>query len=207
MAQSNSEHTTTSQGVRTALVVMLVLIFGGIIFFMAYSHLPRAGGGNSNTTSDLVTPTVIVTNPVSSLTLNCSVIVNGVQITVTQVQQARSFSDVGNCDQFPTTQCFTGAQQAGSSSDVSNRTGPYTVRVYMQAKNNGQAPIGIDFSTQAKLLLPGGRTVSPQVMSISPVMMPDTTQSGFFDFPVQNPVSLTALTLHLDAHTVVSFGS
>lgn len=183
MSQSNSERAMASRGAATALAVMLILMFSGIIFFMAYSHLPRAGAGNSNTTSDLVTPTVAMTRPIGSLTLNRNVVVNGVQITVTQVQQAAGFSDV--------------QQQAG----------PYTVRVYVQTKNSGQAPVGINFSAQARLLLPDGRAISPRVMSISPVMMPHVTQVGFFDFPVQKPVSLRTLTLHLDTQMVISFDS
>src|SRR3989442_222562 len=128
MSQLNNEHISNSRRVWVALSVVLVLVLAMLGFFIAYSHLPRAGGANSGTSSDLVTPTAVLTDAVGTLTVNRSIDFNGAHITVMQVQEAGAFSD----DQ--------------------KHAGAYTVRVYLRAKNAGRAAVGINYPADARLL-------------------------------------------------------
>jgi hypothetical protein len=182
MSQINNQHVSTSRGMRVALGMVLVLTLAVLGFFIAYSHLPRAGGPNSGTSSDLVTPTAVLTNAVGMLTVNRSIDFNGAQITVMQVQEAGAFSD--------------DKKQAGA----------YTVRVYLQAKNGGQVPVGINYPSDARLLLPGGQTAAPLFLAIAPVVLPGQMQDGFLDFPLSSKVALSSLILRFGSGAVVAFG-
>ncbi len=182
MSQLDSEHSSDSNGTRTTLVVLVVAIIGVVILFMLYSHLPRANPAQG-TSSDLVTPTPQMTNPVSSVTLNRVVNVEGVDITITQVQQAGNFSDL---------------QGHGS---------PYTLRVYIQTHNGGQEPISIDFPANTRLLLPGGKTIAPKLISVSPLNLPKTTQAGYLDFPLQQTAQISGMVLRFDSKTSVPFAT
>jgi hypothetical protein len=170
------------RGLWVTLGLVLLLTFGFLGLVMLYSHLPRASV-STNTSSDLVTPTVGATNLVSTLNINHTATVSGLEITVQQARQATSFSDLRKHDS------------------------PYIVRVYVQVKNNGQTAVGIPFASQVKLLLPDGETVKPQLVTVAPTTMPDTTETGYLDFPVQNTVSLSQLALWFDNNTTVSFGN
>lgn len=181
MAELNNEHNSESRGVRIALGIVLVSVVAMLVFFIAYSHLPRANP-NSGTSSDLVTPTAVLTNPVDTLTVNRSIDFNGVHITVIQVQEAGSFSD------------------------DSKHGGPYSVRVYLQAKNGGQTPVGISYTSDVRLLLPNGQTSTPLFLNIVPVVLPGQMQNGFLDFPVSSKVTLSSLTLRFGSGAAVAFG-
>ncbi len=182
MSQIDSKHPTNPNGTRTTLWVLVVAIVGVVILFMFYSHLPRANT-DAGTTSDLVTPTPQMTNPVSAITLNRVVNVDGVDITIMQVQQAAGFTD------------------------VSQHSSPYTLRIYIQTHNGGQEPIGINFTTNARLLLPDGKAVAPRLISVSPVTMPKSTQVGYLDFPLQNKAQISDMVLRFDNNTTVSFAT
>src|SRR2546422_8316580 len=104
MTQTNEKEQATSRGIRRALVVMLLLMLGMVAFFIAYSHLPRAGTGN--TVNDLVTPTAAMSHPVGTLTVGRSVDYAGLRMTVPLVEEAGGFSN----DQ--------------------KKSGPYTLRVH-----------------------------------------------------------------------------
>jgi hypothetical protein len=178
MSQFESEHFSDDNGTRKTLWILVAAIIGVIILFMLYSHLPRANA-NNGTFSDAVTPVPAMTNPVGSVTLNRAVTVDGVNLTIQQVQQAGNFSD------------------------LRKHTSPYTLRIYLQAHNGGQEPIGINFSSSARLLLPDGNVVAPKLISVSPVTMPKATQAGYLDFPLQNAVPISELVLRFDNNTNV----
>ncbi len=181
MSELNNEHVSTSRGVRVALGIVLVLVGAVLVFFIAYSHLPPANP-SSGTSSDLVTPPAVLTNPVDTLTVNRSIDFNGAHITVMQVQEAGSFSD------------------------DSKQAGAYTVRVYLEAKNGGQAPVGINYLSDARLLLPNGQTSTPLFLNITPVVLPGQMQDGYLDFPVNSKVTLSSLMLRFGSGTEVAFG-
>jgi len=181
MSQLNNEHIASSRGVRVALGIVLVLVVAVLVFFIAYSHLPPANP-SQGTSSDLVTPLPVLTNSVGTLTVNRSVDFNGAHITVMQVQEAASFSD--------------DAKQGGA----------YTVRVYLEAKNGGQAPVGINYISDVRLLLPSGQTSAPLYLNIAPVVLPGQLQDGYLDFPVSSKVTLPSLTLRFGSGAMVVFG-
>lgn len=178
MSQLDSERASDSNGTRTPLVVLVVAMIVVVILFMFYSHLPRANSADG-TSSDLVTPTPQMTNPINSVTLNRVVNVEGVDITVNQVQQAGNFTD------------------------LQGHASPYTLRVYVQTHNGGQDPISVDFTTKTRLQLPNGQVIAPTLITVSPLNLPKTSQVGYLDFPLQQSVQTSNMVLHFDSKTSV----
>jgi hypothetical protein len=182
MSQLNGEHPRGTNGTRTILVVFVVAIISVIALFMLYSHFPRANPAQG-TFSDFTTPVATVNNPISVLTVNRSIMVSGLQLTIKKVQQAGSFSD------------------------ATKHSGRYTVRVYLETHDPGQEPADVDFVNRMRLLLPDGQAIAPEVLTIYPLTMPKASQKGFIDFPVQNTVQLAAVMLRFDSDTTVSFAA
>ncbi len=132
----------------------------------------------------VVLPTVTATNFVGTMLVNRSFDYNNVHYTVARVSQASAFSD----DHKP--------------------AGVYTVRVEMQAHSDSslQSPIGIDYPSLVRLVLPDGQSISPKLVSLAPLILPGGSQSGFFDFPVNTQVVLSTLMLKMGNKTTVAFG-
>ena len=132
---------------------------------------------------DTVGPTVTATNFVGTLTVNRSFDYDNVHYTVASVSQASAFSD----DLKP--------------------AGVYTVRVDMQANSDSslQNPIGINYSSLVRLVLPDGQSISPKLVSLAPLFLPGGSQSGYFDFPVNSQVVLSTLVLKMGNETTVAF--
>jgi hypothetical protein len=132
---------------------------------------------------DTVGPTVTATNFVGTLAVNRSFDYNNVHYTVARVTQASAFSD----DHKP--------------------AGVYTVRIDVQASSdsNLQNPIGINYPSLVRLVLPDGQIISPKLVSLSPLVLPGGSQSGFFDFPVNTQVVLSTLVLKMGNETTVVF--
>jgi hypothetical protein len=162
--------------VRVALALLIIGFFVVISFF-----LPSEGDSN-NVTGDPVNVTVVVTHPMDSISVNRSVDFNGVHITITQVEEAAKFSD----DRKP--------------------GGNYVVRVHLQERNTGQNVVGIDYATLATLRLPGGEEIEPKLVGLSPAVLPNQVETGYIDFPVATPLSLSSLTLRLGDTSGVAFG-
>ncbi len=182
MSEMNGEHPPATNGTRTLLIVFVVAVISVIALFMVYSHFPAANPARG-TFNDFTTPLATPNNPISALAVNRSVTVSGLLLTITNVQQAGSFSD------------------------AKKHTGRYTVRVYLRVHNPGQDPTDIDFIHRIHLLLPGGQVIDPQVLAISPLTMPQASQAGFIDFPIQNTVQLTDAMVRFDANTTVPFAA
>ncbi len=180
MSQLNGEHPRATNGTRTTLIVFVVAIISVIALFMVYSHFPPANPAQG-TFNDFTTPIATVNNPISALTVNRSITVSGLQLTITR------------------------AQQAGSFSDARKHTGRYTVRIYLRVHNPGQDPMNLDFIHRIHLLLPDGEVIAPQVLAIVPLTMPKASQAGFIDFPIQNTVQLQGVVVRFDSNTTVSF--
>jgi hypothetical protein len=127
---------------------------------------------------------VTAKNLVSTLTVNHSFDYNNVHYTVARVLQASAFSD----DHKP--------------------AGVYTVRVEMHEHSDSslQSPIGIEYPTLVRLVLPDGQSISPKLVSLSPLILPGGSQSGFMDFPVNTQVDLSTLMLRMGNETIVAFG-
>jgi hypothetical protein len=166
---------------RRAWVAVAIAI---IAFLVVISFFLPHESDSSTFVGETITPTVTVTNLVGTLTVNRSAVYNNVHFTVTKVSQAAAFSD----DRKP--------------------AGVYTVRVELQASSasSNQAPIGINYASLVKLVLPDGQAVSPKLVSLAPVFLPNQTQSGYMDFPVNSQVDLSSLMLRLGNGTMVAFG-
>ncbi len=163
--------------VRVAIALAIIAILAVLSFFAP----PEKDA--SNVTGDTLPETVTVTHPVSTLSVNRGIDYNNVHITVTQVAEAASFSD------------------------DSKHGGVYTVRVEMQAQNMGkaQAPVGIDYASLARLVLGNGQVISPKLVDIAPVILPNTPQSGYIDFPVASQVDLSSLAFRMGSGDIVVF--
>ena len=166
---------------RRAKVILALAIIAGAVVISFF--LPPEGDAN-NVTGDLaVTPTVAVTNPVGTLTVNRGALLSGIQITITQVQEAKAFSN------------------------DHKRAGVYTVRVNVQTLNSGQTAIGVDYASQVRLVLPDGQVIFPKLISVAPVSLPNQKQDGFFDFPVATQLDLSSLVLRLGTTATVAFSA
>ena len=132
---------------------------------------------------DTVGPTVAATNSVGTLTVNRSFDYNNVHYTVAQVTQASAFSD------------------------DHKRAGVYTIRIVMLAHSDSslQNPVGINYPSLVRLVLPDGQSISPKLVSLAPLFLPGGSQSGFFDFPVNNQVTLSTLVLKMGNETSIAF--
>jgi hypothetical protein len=163
---------------RAKIILALAVIAIAVI---ASFFAPPEGDSNNVTGDQAVTPTVSIVNPVGSLMVNRSGVLSGVQVTVTQVQEAKAFSNDRKL------------------------VGAYTVRVYVHTLNSGQAPAGVDYASQVRLVLSDGQVIVPKYIAVAPVLLPNQKQDGFFDFPVASRVDLSTLMLRLGTGTTVAF--
>jgi hypothetical protein len=165
---------------RVWVILAIAIIAFAVVLSFFLPHEQTA----STLVGDVTTPSVAVTNLVSTLTVNRSVDFNNVHFTVTKVSQAAAFSD------------------------DPKRIGAYTIRVEMQAKSESgdQAPIGINYPSLVRLLLRNGQAISPKLVSLAPVVLPTQEQSGYIDFPVNTHVDLSSLMLRLGNETTIPFG-
>ena len=159
-----------------ALAAIALLVLIVVVFF------PRERD-STIVIGDTVGPTVTATNFVGTLVVNHSFDYNNVHYTVARVTQASAFSD----DHKP--------------------AGVYTVRVDMLAHSNSslQNPMGINYPSLVRLVLPDGQSISPKLVSLAPLFLPGGSQSGFFDFPVNTQVVLSTLALKMGNETTVAF--
>jgi hypothetical protein len=178
MPQLQTKRPILSSKARTSLGVAII----AIAVFLALRYAPPEGDSNNVTGDQAETPTVSVTNLQQTLAVNRQIEYKGVRITITDVMIASKFSD----DRKP--------------------AGAYTIRVLVQTKNEGQVPVGINYSSIAQLMQPNGEVIGPKLISISPVELPNRPQSGFFDFPTTTRIPLSSLTLRLDNTVEVPFG-
>jgi hypothetical protein len=180
MAQTQNKeriHLSPRARVILALATIALLVIIVVFFF------PRERD-STIIVGDTVGPTVTATNFIGTLVVNRSFDYNNVHYTVARVSQASAFSD----DHKP--------------------AGAYTVRVEIQAHSDSslQNPIGIDYPSLVRLVLPGGQAISPKLVSLAPLILPGGSQSGFFDFPVNSRVVLSTLMLKMGNETKVAFG-
>jgi hypothetical protein len=177
MPQLQTKPPILSSRARASIGVAII----ALAVFLALRYAPPEGEAN-NVTGDLpATPTVSITNLQQTVVVKRDISYKGVQIYVTDVMLASKFSD------------------------DRKRSGTYTIRVLLQTKNSAQVPIGIDYASITRLVLPGGQTIEPKYVSVKPVELPNRPQSGFIDFPVAQPVDLSLLALRFDSATEVPF--
>lgn len=166
---------------RAKVIIALVII--GIAVVLAF-FAPSEGDSN-NITGDTIPATLTVTNLVGSMTVNRGADYNHVHFTVANVLLASKFSD------------------------DRKRIGNYTIRVHLsiQTDKGQQSPVGIDYAAIARLQLANGQLIAPKLVNMSPNVLPNQTFTGFIDFPVDAPVTLSSLTLQLGSSSPVPFSS
>lgn len=164
---------------RAKVIIALVII--GIAVVLAF-FAPSEGDSN-NITADTIPATLTVTNLIGSLTVNRGADYNHVNITVANALQASKFSN------------------------DHKRNGTYTVRVALTVRTDKgqQSPVGIDFSSVARLQLANGQLIAPKLVNMSPNILPNQTYTGFVDFPVDTSVDLASLALRLGSSSSVPF--
>jgi hypothetical protein len=152
---------------RTILGVLIILI----ITIIAVLYAPPEGEAN-NVTGDLQgTPTVITVNQLSSLPIQQAVDLGGLHVSIKRAVLATKFSD------------------------DRKRTGKYTLRVLVDTHNTTQNALGYSFDTNVRLILPDGQIVPTKLISLTASSLPQQAQSGYLDFPLQQPVALEQLKL------------
>ena len=175
---SQAKNLLKSRRVRVTLALLAIAIAVVLSFFG-----PKEPDPNIALTTDSVTPTIGITNPVGTLAVNRSVDFRDVHLTVTKVQEARAFSD------------------------DPKHAGTYTVRVQVHVQPGAavQSPVGIDYVSLVRLALSNGQIISPKLINLPPVVLPRQPNDGYFDFPVTAQVPLSSLTLRLGSDTSVAF--
>jgi len=152
---------------RTILGVIIILL----ITIIALRYAPPEGESN-NATGDLPeTPTVVTVNQLSALPIQQAVDLGGIHVSIKRAVLASRFSD------------------------DRKRSGIYTLRVLVDTHNPTSNVLGYPFDTNVHLILPSGEIVSTKLISITASSLPRQAQSGFFDFPLQQPVELEQLKL------------
>lgn len=120
------------------------------------------------------TATVVVTNSLGQQPVKQSLTYESVNVNITQVLLATRFSD---------------------DIKTEGNVGKYTLRVMINTKNSdtGTQTIGVDYARLIQVILPNGQKIAPKLVSVDAVEYPGRAQSGFVDFPLNQPVSLSGL--------------
>lgn len=158
--------------------IWLALIVIAIMVVCAFYAPPE--GDSDNVMGDLATaPTVVATNLIETVQLNNHLTYHGLQFTIIDAKIARKFSDDRKA------------------------VGGYTLRVDVFVKNISQNVLGIDYASQVRLLDAQGKAIPTRYISIKPTSVPGSTQTGFFDFVLAQPASLSSYSLQLDNGVVI----
>jgi hypothetical protein len=166
----------SSPRVRIALGAAIVLL----ITILAVLYAPPEGESN-NASGDLPlgTPTIVVTNQLDSVTINRDIDFQGVDISLKNATLAKKFSD------------------------DRKRNGNYTLRIEANTINKSNSVIGIDYASLVYLVMPDGKKVPTKLISIKADALPGQLQSGYFDFPLPTPVSISDLKVNFEGGPVV----
>ena len=166
----------SSPRVRIALGAAIVLI----ITILAVLYAPPEGESN-NASGDLPlgTPTIVVTNQLDSVTINHNIEFQGVHISLKNAILAKKFSD------------------------DRKHNGNYTLRIEANTINKNNSVVGINYASLVYLAMPDGKKVPTKLISIKADALPGQLQSGYFDFPLSMPVSLSDLKVIFEGGPVV----
>jgi hypothetical protein len=152
---------------RAILGVLIILV----ITIMAVLYAPPEGEAN-NVTGDLPEmPTVTTVNQLSELSIQQAVDLGGIHVSINRAVLASKFSD------------------------DRKRIGTYTLRVHVDTRNPTQNVLGYPFDTNVHLILPDGQIVSTKLISVAASLLPQQAKSGYFDFPLSQPIELEQLQL------------
>lgn len=116
-----------------------------------------------------------VQSAVTSSAINTTVTYAGVTMTAQKVEQAQNFSDDPN----------------------SSANG--MLRVHLQAQNKTQVPVNLMYNTIARLVVPGGKTLSPTYVKANVGVAPGVTRTAILDFAVPTATKAHLCVLRLGA--------
>lgn len=143
-----------------------------ICLMVVGAFLAPPEGDSTNVTGDMPnTPTVVVTNLIEKVPVNQPFEYKGVKITLLDASLATNFSD------------------------DRNRGGLYTLRVMVQTSNPSAQNVGIPYIDFFRLRDANGKIIEPKRIAIKPQEKPNSSQTGFVDFPVDEKASLSTYTL------------
>jgi hypothetical protein len=152
---------------RNILGALIILVITILVLKYAPSQ-----GHSSNVTGDLPsTPTVSTVDQLSELPIEQAVDLGGIRVAVKRAVLASNFSD------------------------DRKRIGVYTLRVLVDTQNSTKDVLGYSFNANVHLILPDGQVVPTKLISVSASLLPQQKESGFFDFPLQQPLELEQLKL------------
>jgi hypothetical protein len=154
---------------RTRIILGVLIIV--VITIVAVLYAPPEGEANNVTGDLLETPTVTTVNQLSELTIQQAVDLGGIHVTINRAVLASKFSD------------------------DRKRIGTYTLRVLVDTRNSTQNVLGYQFDTNVHLILPDGQIVPTKLISVTASLLPQQAKSGYFDFPLSQPVELGQLKL------------
>src|SRR5450755_3661564 len=112
---------------------------------------------------------------VTSSAINTVVTYAGVMMTVQKVEQAQNFTDDPN--------------------SAANGM----LRVHLQAQNTTQIPVNLMYNTIARLVVPGGKTLSPTYVKANVGVAPGVTRTAILDFAVPTDTKAHLCVLQLGA--------
>ncbi len=112
-------------------------------------------------------------------------------ITTTAINTTASYANVALTVQT--------VQQSQSFVDDPNTATSGMVRLHLQAKNNATVPVSLTYTNIARLVLPGGGTVSPIYVKSNVSLAPSATQASMVDFVIPSGTKIGQLTLRLGA--------
>jgi hypothetical protein len=174
MDQTQKKRRFMSARVGTLIAIAIIML--AVILTLFYA--PPEGETDNATGDAEVTPTLGITNLMETQAVNRTFQYKGVDITLSQAMIATKFSD------------------------DRSRGGTYTVRVVVHTQNKSQSIIGVEYASLAQLVLPDGKVIGSKRVSVNPVEIAHSTQTGYFDFPVAEKVPLSSLALRFGTTTV-----
>lgn len=163
--QNAPQHPTRRQGVwrvGCVLVLFLVLAALGIVYLGAPAvglHLPIPGNASQP--------------PITTVSLNTSLVYAGMNVTIVSVQRADSFLD-----------------------DTTTNS-PGVLRIQVRAQNTTQVPTNLLYTTSASLVLSGGKIVKPGFVNADVGLPVGITRTSVLDFAVPTTTPLDQLTFRL----------
>ena len=180
MSQPSKRGWLASLSPLTRTIIGIVII--AVIVVLGVTYGPHYDTDNT-TTGDSPPPMVTVSGLASTLAVNRALVYQGVTVTVTSVEQARSFSDDGKSQ-------YAHAQ--------------YVLRIYLhvQAPTHQQGAIGLNYTTLSRLVLSDGTQIKSNLAQISPDILPGQNEQGFIDFWTARPLDLASLTFTLAGNAI-----
>lgn len=168
-------HLTHKQRTWLAIIVIAIMVV------CAFYAPPE--GDSDNVMGDLATaPTVVATNLIETAQINHHLTYHGLQYTIIDAKLAQKFSD---------------------DRQASKATSNYTLRVDVFVKNVSQNVLGVDYASQVRLLDAHGGVIPTRYISIKATSVPNSTQTGYFDFVLSQPAPLSSFSLQLDNGVVI----